>query len=267
MEEYYGLKQIAYHEEWTFIRDPRVRQNMYLVSTFGRVCNAYSREILKQTIINSGYYTVHLVKSLDRDNSVNRYVGCLVHRLVAEAFIPNDSPYKNTVNHKDSNRLNNYVWNLEWVTQSENNIHAMKYGSMTYGVNNYNAKLNESQVRTVCEMLSKNELYRDIIIAIGLDPKNENNYDIIGNIKRRITYTDISKDYIFPYKTRIKNYSREQIELMCSMIEAGKSKEEIYKELTGEDYINSVVNREFYEFLRRLKARKLCKEISNEYDF
>lgn len=49
--------------------------------------------------------------------------GRKVHRIVADAFIPNPE-HKRTVNHKDGNRLNNHVDNLEWTTHKEQSAHA-----------------------------------------------------------------------------------------------------------------------------------------------
>ena len=50
-----------------------------------------------------------------------------IHRLVATTFIPNPEN-KRYVNHKDGNKLNNYIDNLEWSTPSENNLHAYTTG-------------------------------------------------------------------------------------------------------------------------------------------
>ena len=60
----------------------------------------------------------------------NKTVSRSVHRMVAEAFIPNPLN-KEQVNHKDSNRHNNHVDNLEWVTRSENIQHGRKYGNIS----------------------------------------------------------------------------------------------------------------------------------------
>lgn len=66
-----------------------------------------------------------------------------IHRLVAEAFIPNPQN-KATVNHIDGNKMNNCVSNLEWATQSENNYHSYKTGLIVpydrRGKNNPNYK-------------------------------------------------------------------------------------------------------------------------------
>lgn len=55
---------------------------------------------------------------------------CSVHRLVAEAFLPKLEG-KTIINHKDGNKQNNKVENLEWVTYSENTIHALRHGLRT----------------------------------------------------------------------------------------------------------------------------------------
>lgn len=67
-----------------------------------------------------GYNVVNL-----HMNGVSKVIP--VHRLVARAFLPNQNNCA-TVNHKDGNKRNNNVSNLEWATYSENNIHALKTG-------------------------------------------------------------------------------------------------------------------------------------------
>lgn len=74
--------------------------------------------ILTPAVGNHGYKVVVLNK-----NGIRKQV--LIHRLVAEAFIPNPNNYRE-VNHKDGNKLNNDVSNLEFCTYSENLKHAYK---------------------------------------------------------------------------------------------------------------------------------------------
>lgn len=75
---------------------------------------------IKTPIEHNGYYTVDLYSNGKR---IKRRIS----RLVAQAFIPNPDGLPD-VNHKDGNKLNNSVENLEWVTKSENMQHAIKNG-------------------------------------------------------------------------------------------------------------------------------------------
>ena len=88
-------------------------EGLYLVSNYGRVKNAITGKFKTQSDNGHGYLKVILYKN---NKGKNEYV----HRLVALAFIPNPEN-KTTVNHLDEDKQNNYVGNLEWATQSENN--------------------------------------------------------------------------------------------------------------------------------------------------
>jgi hypothetical protein len=83
----------------------------------GVVSNIPER-ILKLQLTNNGYCHIALN---DRENTRQR----LVHRLVAEAFIPNPEN-KSEVNHIDGDKTNNVVENLEWATASENQTHSYR---------------------------------------------------------------------------------------------------------------------------------------------
>jgi hypothetical protein len=81
----------------------------------------FRKGVIKSQIVqNSGYLIVNFRLKGKQKNF-------LIHRLVAEAFISNPET-KKYVNHKDGDKLNNHVDNLEWVTASENMKHANDLG-------------------------------------------------------------------------------------------------------------------------------------------
>jgi hypothetical protein len=101
--------------EW---RDVVGYEGLYMVSDFGMVLNVVMLNILTDTPNTDGYPEVSLLK----DGKVKKK---RVHRLVAEAFIPNPEN-KPVVNHLDETRWNNRVNNLEWATVSENINHGTR---------------------------------------------------------------------------------------------------------------------------------------------
>lgn len=97
-------------------------ENLYEVSNLGKVRSLNFDGSNKTKIMTPydvhGYKRIRIFK-----NKVPRSTG--VHRLVAEAFICNPDK-KEFVNHKDGNKSNNSVDNLEWATHSENTLHAFR---------------------------------------------------------------------------------------------------------------------------------------------
>lgn len=86
--------------------------NNYSISNLGNVKNDKTGRILKTYTKPSGYKQVQLGRK-----TIPQYI----HRLVAKAFIPNDDN-KPQVNHKNGDKSDNRVENLEWVTASENDL-------------------------------------------------------------------------------------------------------------------------------------------------
>lgn len=117
-------------------KDIQNYERIYQVSNLGRV-RSLSREV------KSGQKTLSLKDKIRKLNpNGNGYLNLLlhkegikkayrVHRLVAEAFIPNPTNLPE-VNHIDGDKLNNSVSNLEWCDKSHNEIHARHLGLKTF---------------------------------------------------------------------------------------------------------------------------------------
>lgn len=111
-------------EEW---KDIKGYEGLYQVSTLGRIRSFHEyggvkERILHLKICKNGYVSVALAKD-------GKYTYPLIHRLVAQAFVPNPDN-KPVVNHKDENKANNHADNLEWCSTEYNN---------TYGTRNQRA--------------------------------------------------------------------------------------------------------------------------------
>jgi hypothetical protein len=108
-------------EIWKPLKDITLFGDNYEVSNLGRVRHINKRwRDLKPTINSHGYPRVLLYLN-------GNCKTVKVHKLVALVFIPNDDNLP-VINHIDGNKVNNEVTNLEWVTYSENNLHAYKTG-------------------------------------------------------------------------------------------------------------------------------------------
>lgn len=129
-----------------FVKDVVGYSDLFCITSAGRVYSKRTNKFLKFSINDSGYHTI----STKIGGRCGTCVVLRVHRMVADAFIPNvdNKPY---VNHIDGNKRNNFVENLEWVTQQENMQHASTTGLLNIkrGIESNQSKLSIDQVKEI----------------------------------------------------------------------------------------------------------------------
>lgn len=125
-------------------------ENLYLISKKGEVYSIRNKKILKPYCPN-GYLQIELNKN-------GKHKKYLIHRLVAQTYLPNKNDLP-CVNHKDGNKLNNDVSNLEWCTYSENMIHASNHKLLkAVGENQHSSKLKKEDVKYIKSVYKKGDL-------------------------------------------------------------------------------------------------------------
>lgn len=128
-------------EKWVRVNGYEER---YEVSDLGRVRNIETGHLLKHSISGGGggYQAV----ALCRNGHIDRR---LLHRLLMEHFV-GPCPSGHEVNHKDGNKRNFNLTNLEYVTRKENRAHAVRTGLLViHGEHNKRAKLTDRQARQI----------------------------------------------------------------------------------------------------------------------
>lgn len=100
------------------------KETYYSVSNDGEVRNDSTKTLLKGSVSKNGYRMVHLRQHMNKI--------CSVHRLVMKAFQPCELMDELQINHKDGDKLNNNIDNLEWCTALENIRHSYETGLQKY---------------------------------------------------------------------------------------------------------------------------------------
>lgn len=208
-------------EIWKFVTKPQYSK-FYKVSNKGNVKNIKTQNIISQHIRN-GYKAINLYSpDTKKKNTYN------VHRLVSEAFIPTIDE-KLFINHKDGNKTNNNIENLEWVSPKENSKHALEKklqkghpkAVIQFSMNDlYIATFssiieasektgcNDRRISTVCKGKQKSTggykwkylIEEEIIKLDNIDGKEINNYPNYIITKEGNIYSKRSKKFLKPKK-------------------------------------------------------------------
>lgn len=113
-------------------KDIKGYEGIYKVSNFGRIKSLY----IVSNLYKKKFYKERILKpKKGKDNCLRielwknkKHKTILVHRLVATTFLENLIDTNMTVNHKDGNRLNNKVDNLEWLSRGDNIRYGFEHG-------------------------------------------------------------------------------------------------------------------------------------------
>ena len=134
-------------------------ENDYYISDYGDIFSIYKNKIINPYITKHSYYRIGL-----KDNK--KY---LIHRLVAETFIPNPEN-KPQVNHINGNKQDNRVENLEWIKKAEHvamhngqnvTIDGIEYGSLRKAAEG--SGINRARITTAMEKYKTNILNSNMI--------------------------------------------------------------------------------------------------------
>lgn len=191
----------------------------YLIYDDGRVFNTLRQRFMKIGCDRNGYLYLNL--SCGEDRPVRKGI----HQMVAETFIPNPEN-KPTVNHKDGNKLNNHVDNLEWATYSEqmHHVYALGLRKPNPPEKVVFTKYSPEQVEKACQMISDGEFLSVIEEATQIPVKT------LGEIRSGQIWKSISSKYDFSKKHYVSStlYDPQFRRDVEALIREGRALPEIY---------------------------------------
>lgn len=169
------------YEGYEVSSDGWIRSKERLVKQGNRFMKV-KQKLLMQHRDKCGYLNVRISA-----NDIIKTV--LVHRLVLEAFIPNPDS-KPQCNHKDGNKTNNHVSNLEWCTNRENHIHAIETGlhKSANGERAAHSKITEHDVEHARELCSIDGVSTSLIAKILGINKASCREMLIGKTWKHVDY-------------------------------------------------------------------------------
>ncbi len=168
-------------EEWKSIPNT---DNKYQVSNYGRIksfCYKGTEGRIVKTGNIKGYRSINIKVSGHKKT-------LMIHKLVAEAFIPNDDEKKDVVIHKDWNKVNNHVSNLQWLSREESFARSQDKlieARKRRGKVITNSKLSEEDVMAIRQMLEKGRKQKVIAQLFCVSEMQ------ISRIKNKVSWTEV----------------------------------------------------------------------------
>lgn len=280
-------------EYWVQITDAVVPyiKPYYYISNWGRIGSMADGtfRILSLAKDSDGYLIVclHLyLNIIDVEGHVRRQINKRINRLVIMSFYSIPENFQELeVNHINSIRDDNHLWNLEWVTPKENTLHALKYGFKEIqdirGSKNPMAKLSEQDIYKIAELVNTgNYSCKDLCEMFNVSSS------VINNIINRNSwkYLDLNIDRnnvirnMHDINYSFNTFTKNEVEEICKFFEGNDInniqlyprpidvlKDCFYTLDLDKKYDFNTKRKTLYRIL--MKSRKKYNTIANEYNY
>lgn len=161
-----------------FWKDIKGFRELYQISNLGRVRRKDNKKVLKPLLLTKGYKGVRLYEDFKVAKTKK------IHRLVAEYFIPNPLNLEQ-VNHKDGDKNNNRMDNLEWCSNDYNMIHAIENNLILKGEERYSSKCKDESLLLLQRLIDCGFTIKQLSL-IYMISKNAMKNIIRGNTYRHL---------------------------------------------------------------------------------
>lgn len=191
---------------------PNIKEKSYYININGDVYSKFLDGLMKQYLSPYGYWCV----SLKLKGNIPRH--CKIHRLIMLIFNHEPGCEQLVVNHLDTVKTNNNLYNMEWTTNPLNTKHAMEHGLMKSCEDHSEAILTNQQVHEICSRLAQDP--HQSISALGRE------YNVSMETIRRIAtgngWREIRSQYDIAYELDYGRITPEMAEEMCKIFQKNK---------------------------------------------
>ena len=228
----------------------------YMVSNFGRVYHKYFGKIMSPGINKAGYY--YFIASTE-----NGPKPIQIHRIMMILFKPINNFCELDVNHKNGKKLDLNINNLEWLTHSENIIHAYDTGLHPRGQDNPRTVLTDEIVTQICILLQENQMTNKQIADLLGNGVTET---IVSSIKKRLTWKHISEPFTFCQR-KGRALSEEMVHNICLYFSSNPINNLSIMEYCRNALISLHYDISLVDSVRKIYVRKYYTNISKHYNF